>query len=149
MAIFQVKKGICINIILVAHNGKQFNIPFLLTSMQRYNMQEMWGLNIQLIQQNQQKRLFKLRLLGTSFPHMVLVPCISMSLVQIWSQRTKPWMMSMEQSPYYNICHFWNIETLICSFGRMKFKVVRIVTKAACYGIKVYVITDAATLYVQ
>ena len=38
-------------------------------------------------------------------------------------------------------------ETLIRSFGRMKFK-VRIVTKAARYGIKVYVITDAATSYV-
>ena len=38
-------------------------------------------------------------------------------------------------------------ETLIRSFGRVKFK-VRIVTKAARYGIKVYVITDAATSYV-
>ena len=38
-------------------------------------------------------------------------------------------------------------ETLIRSFGRMKFK-VRIITKAARYGIKVYVITDAATSYV-
>ena len=38
-------------------------------------------------------------------------------------------------------------ETLIRSFGRMKFK-VRIVTKAARYGIKVYVITDAATSFV-
>ena len=38
-------------------------------------------------------------------------------------------------------------ETLIQSFGRMKFK-VRIVTKAAHYGIKVYVITDATTSFV-
>jgi hypothetical protein len=35
-------------------------------------------------------------------------------------------------------------ETLICAFGRIKFK-VRIVTKAARYGIKLYVITDAVT----
>jgi Transposase IS4 len=38
-------------------------------------------------------------------------------------------------------------ETLIRAFGRIKFK-VRIVTKAARYGIKVYVITDAATAFV-
>jgi DNA polymerase III epsilon subunit-like protein len=38
-------------------------------------------------------------------------------------------------------------ETLIRAFGRIKFK-VRIVTKAARYGIKIYVITDAATAYV-
>jgi hypothetical protein len=38
-------------------------------------------------------------------------------------------------------------ETLICAFGRIKFK-VRIVTKAARYGIKVYVITDATTAFV-
>jgi hypothetical protein len=38
-------------------------------------------------------------------------------------------------------------KTLIRAFGRMKFK-VRIVTKAARYGIKVYVITDAATAFV-
>lgn len=38
-------------------------------------------------------------------------------------------------------------ETLIRAFGRMKFK-VRIVTKAARYGIKLYVITDAATAFV-
>ena len=38
-------------------------------------------------------------------------------------------------------------ETLIRAFGRIKFK-VRIVTKAARYGIKVYVITDAKTAYV-
>jgi Transposase IS4 len=38
-------------------------------------------------------------------------------------------------------------ETLIRAFGRIKFK-VRIVTKAARYGIKIYVITDAATAFV-
>ncbi|MFM7529124.1 MAG: exonuclease domain-containing protein [Nodosilinea sp.] len=38
-------------------------------------------------------------------------------------------------------------ETLIRAFGRMKFK-VRIVTKAARYGIKVYVVTDARTAFV-
>ena len=38
-------------------------------------------------------------------------------------------------------------ETLIRSFGRVKFK-VRIVTKAARYGIKVYVLADAATSFV-
>jgi hypothetical protein len=38
-------------------------------------------------------------------------------------------------------------ETLIQAFGRIKFK-VRIVTKAARYGIKIYVITDAATAFV-
>ena len=38
-------------------------------------------------------------------------------------------------------------ETLIRAFGRIKFK-VRIVSKAARYGIKVYVITDATTAYV-
>jgi hypothetical protein len=38
-------------------------------------------------------------------------------------------------------------ETLIRAFGRIKFK-VRIVTKAARYGIKIYVVTDAATAYV-
>lgn len=38
-------------------------------------------------------------------------------------------------------------ETLIRAFGRMKFK-VRIVTKAARYGIKLYVITDARTSFV-
>lgn len=38
-------------------------------------------------------------------------------------------------------------ETLIRAFGRIKFK-VRIVTKAARYGIKVYVITDAVTAFV-
>ena len=38
-------------------------------------------------------------------------------------------------------------ETLIRAFGRIKFK-VRIVTKAARYGIKLYVITDAVTAYV-
>lgn len=38
-------------------------------------------------------------------------------------------------------------ETLIRAFGRMKFK-VRIITKAARYGIKVYVLTDARTAYV-
>jgi DNA polymerase III epsilon subunit-like protein len=38
-------------------------------------------------------------------------------------------------------------ETLILAFGRIKFK-VRIVTKAARYGIKIYVITDAATAFV-
>lgn len=38
-------------------------------------------------------------------------------------------------------------ETLIRAFGRIKFK-VRIVTKAARYGIKLYVITDATTAYV-
>ena len=32
-------------------------------------------------------------------------------------------------------------ETLICAFGRIKFK-VHVVTKAARYGIKLYVITD-------
>ena len=36
---------------------------------------------------------------------------------------------------------------LIRAFGCIKFK-VRIVTKAACYGIKLYVITDAITAYV-
>ena len=38
-------------------------------------------------------------------------------------------------------------ESLIRCFGRLKFK-VRIITKSARYGIKVYVITDAATAYV-
>jgi hypothetical protein len=38
-------------------------------------------------------------------------------------------------------------ESLIRAFGRIKFK-VRIVTKAARYGIKVFVITDAQTAYV-
>jgi hypothetical protein len=38
-------------------------------------------------------------------------------------------------------------ETLIRAFGRMKFK-VRIVTKAARYGIKIYVITDSVTAFV-
>jgi hypothetical protein len=38
-------------------------------------------------------------------------------------------------------------ETLIQAFGRIKFK-VRIVTKAARYGIKIYVITDATTAFV-
>ena len=38
-------------------------------------------------------------------------------------------------------------ESLIRCFGRLKFK-VRIITKSARYGIKVYVIADAATAYV-
>mmetsp|Transcript_126734 Transcript_126734/g.364538 ORF Transcript_126734/g.364538 Transcript_126734/m.364538 type:complete len:609 (+) Transcript_126734:875-2701(+) len=38
-------------------------------------------------------------------------------------------------------------ETLLRAFGRIKFK-VRIVSKAARYGIKVYVLTDAATAFV-
>jgi hypothetical protein len=38
-------------------------------------------------------------------------------------------------------------ETLIRAFGRIKFK-VRIITKAARYGIKVYVVTDATTAFV-
>ena len=38
-------------------------------------------------------------------------------------------------------------ESLIRAFGRMKFK-VRIITKAARYGIKVYVLTDAVTAFV-
>jgi hypothetical protein len=38
-------------------------------------------------------------------------------------------------------------ETLIRAFGKIKFK-VRIVTKAARYGIKIYVITDATTAFV-
>jgi hypothetical protein len=38
-------------------------------------------------------------------------------------------------------------ETLIWAFGRIKFK-VRIVMKAARYGIKLYVITDAVTVFV-
>ena len=38
-------------------------------------------------------------------------------------------------------------ESLIRAFGRIKFK-VRIITKSARYGIKVYVITDAETSYV-
>jgi Transposase IS4 len=38
-------------------------------------------------------------------------------------------------------------ETLILAFGRIKFN-VPIVTKAARYGIKIYVITDAATVSV-
>ena len=38
-------------------------------------------------------------------------------------------------------------ETLIRAFGRIKFK-VRIITKAARYGIKLYVITDAVTAFV-
>ena len=38
-------------------------------------------------------------------------------------------------------------ETLICPFGQIKFK-VRIVTKSARYGIKLYVITDAETAFV-
>jgi hypothetical protein len=37
--------------------------------------------------------------------------------------------------------------TLIWAFGRIKFKVL-IVTKAARYGIKLYVITDAVTAFV-
>ena len=39
-------------------------------------------------------------------------------------------------------------ETLIRAFGRIKFK-VRIVTKSARYGIKLYVITDAVTAFVM
>jgi hypothetical protein len=38
-------------------------------------------------------------------------------------------------------------ETLIRAFGRIKFK-VRIVTKAARYGIKIFVIANAATAFV-
>ena len=38
-------------------------------------------------------------------------------------------------------------ETLVRAFGRMKFK-VRIITKAARYGIKLYVISDAVTSFV-
>ena len=38
-------------------------------------------------------------------------------------------------------------ETLVRAYGRIKFK-VRIITKSARYGIKLYVITDAATSYV-
>ena len=38
-------------------------------------------------------------------------------------------------------------ESLIRAFGRIKFK-VRIITKSARYGIKIYVITDAATAFV-
>jgi Transposase IS4 len=38
-------------------------------------------------------------------------------------------------------------ETLIRAFGRIKFK-VRIITKSARYGIKLYVITDAVTAFV-
>ena len=39
-------------------------------------------------------------------------------------------------------------ETLVRAFGRMKFK-VRILTKAARYGIKIYVLADATTSYVM
>jgi hypothetical protein len=38
-------------------------------------------------------------------------------------------------------------ETLIRAFGRIKFK-VRIVTKSARYGIKIYVVTDAVKAFV-
>ena len=38
-------------------------------------------------------------------------------------------------------------ETLIRTFGRIKFK-VRIISKSARYGIKIYVVTDAKTAYV-
>ena len=38
-------------------------------------------------------------------------------------------------------------ETLIRAFGRIRFK-VRIISKSARYGIKLYVLTDAATAYV-
>ena len=38
-------------------------------------------------------------------------------------------------------------ETLIRSFGRIKFK-VRIISKSARYGIKLYVITDSVTAFV-
>jgi hypothetical protein len=38
-------------------------------------------------------------------------------------------------------------ETSICAFGRIKFKVC-IVTKAARFGIKLYVITNAVTAFV-
>jgi hypothetical protein len=38
-------------------------------------------------------------------------------------------------------------ETLIRAFGRIKFK-VRIVTKSAHYGIKIYVVTDAVKAFV-
>ena len=38
-------------------------------------------------------------------------------------------------------------ETLLRAFGRMKFK-VRIISKAARYGIKLYVVTDAVTSFV-
>jgi DNA polymerase III epsilon subunit-like protein len=38
-------------------------------------------------------------------------------------------------------------ETLIRAFGRIKFK-VRLITKAARYGIKLYVVTDAVTAFV-
>lgn len=39
-------------------------------------------------------------------------------------------------------------ETLLRAFGRMKFK-VRIISKSARYGIKLYVVTDARTSYVM
>ena len=39
-------------------------------------------------------------------------------------------------------------ESLVRAFGRIKFK-VRIITKAARYGIKIYVLTDARTSYVM
>ena len=38
-------------------------------------------------------------------------------------------------------------ETLIRTFGRIKFK-VRIISKSAQYGIKIYVLTDAVTAFV-
>jgi hypothetical protein len=38
-------------------------------------------------------------------------------------------------------------ETLIWAYSRIKFK-VHVVTKAAGYGIKLYVITDAVTVYI-
>ena len=38
-------------------------------------------------------------------------------------------------------------ESLICAFGRIKFK-VRIVTKVAWYGINIYVVTDVETALV-
>ena len=38
-------------------------------------------------------------------------------------------------------------ETLIQTFGRVKFK-VRIISKAARYGIKIYVLTNAETAFV-
>jgi hypothetical protein len=38
-------------------------------------------------------------------------------------------------------------ETLVCAFGQIKFK-VRIVTKAARYGINIYVIADATAAFV-
>jgi hypothetical protein len=77
----------------------------------------------------------------------------------------QPSLDSPMYSPLYKVKEFMNFveerstkafeagpalsldESLVRSFGRIKFR-VRIVTKSARYGIKIYVLADAATSYV-